>query len=283
MRTKTILKSLFAMILIVPIMFIATACGASELDKEATCNTNHKYQASSMEEFDENVREKTVENETQFKKQPGYKLTYKATLTSSFDGVQMTSNITTNIIANANQMAMKAVADLDSAFANGNATIEGYFNEGEMYVHLLPTTISMASSIGTSSVNVEEQKIKVTSADIDVAIEEYGQVENFCNVKSVMDFIKANSDAVVEVSADKLAYKVTIGAATEYGMTNVVVYVNLDEDFQLTALQVTGNYAGEGTLSSQTGTATFTLCAYDGEISFPDFSEYTEGNLEMPF
>lgn len=260
-------KVFFVALLLVPIAFVFAACGG-QLDTKASVNTNGNYTASSKGDFKE-----ALGKQTELASQTGYRFTTEMNLNGKINSSTVNSKMLLNGILAKDEMAMK----ISTNSLGENMSGEMYVKDNTLYTH--------SDAVWQNGINWQiESKTKQTITSMDSAFNDSvaSMAGEMKDVQSFLELIDGDEYAVVTKSGTNYCVKVQ---DMEFGelckLSNVKIYFNFDAQNKLIAVGLIAD-ASMTTLSiygqeiALTGTAAFTISAFEGQIQFPDFSGYTE-------
>lgn len=282
-KVKSSILRLLSLLLVLPIVFIATACaGTAQLDSEAKCNIQGEYsQAATVAEYNEVVaNQNSVDSE-------GYRLTMN--VKTKMMGFEADAYI--NAVFKNNEAAIKMIRpDTSSAEsaedidANKKVTAYAYYKDGFVY----------ADQDG-EKVRYEAEIEKIFGG------ETTGGMSQFLDVEEILQLIRSNED--IEIFREGNNFKIVFGSidattAQEFaGFSDMVVYLNFDENDKLTAVNVSCKFSlGSDTIAntmldddsqdttdddidisfdfSMSMDIDVTFSVFNGDIEFPDLSGY---------
>jgi len=239
------LKSLLLAILVVPVLFMFTACGGGQLDQKASCVTSGSWSKSD---------DITTSYNTAIDGKTGVEASaYRFTLDFEMSGGGQSISLLLNSIIDGDDMATKIVVPkVDSkGKINGTETAYMYITGNKAYM------------------DADGKKLYYEGDDVSERMNELSGYMSMIQAYRDPDYVmnSLNSLGNAEVSKSGNNYKIVGTSITDNDTT---IYLNFDSEGKLIAFRG-GFFIGSSTGSM---TVTITMSAFDGEIEFPNFDGY---------
>ncbi len=282
MKIKKLLTSLFALIIMVPVVFLCAACtgGVSgKLDEQATMNvgTEANYVASTIDEY-----KATVTSEVAAKILNSYKMSFSV-VTKMGTGAEakVVDDTSMNMIvkyepsaADANVLEIKEAAlqatvneyDENGAVVNGGLTGVYLPGDGSVYNRI-------EGKVGGSEVTMKYKS--VLPADVTVGDEMEDNNMAWISFEDLSQML-ANVDSIQDPNASfsvwKQGNKSTFKVVAEVEGKTATVYVAFDNgEFVGVQMTMTMDYSSMG---GPVIDATIAVLPFEGNIQYPSFNGY---------
>ena len=242
MKNKNKFLAVLALIFMLPVLMLFTACGGSQLDQKATCDTSGNYTEDTVV-VQANALAAAIGEQTTITGN-GYRLTMDMT------GLDMDCEM--NAIFTADGISLKYDAD--------GSVLKLYYNQGCLYI------------------DAAGYKYKITT-NVEDFIDYVGAFSSFTSLldpASVIAMLKSNTE--IELYQDGNNYKMTFGSLTDVSVNgasvkNAVGYLNLDDEGNLVAINL-ALAVNAPQVSANDINLNVTMSAFNEQIEFPNFSEF---------
>lgn len=282
MKIKKLLTSLFALIIMVPVVFLCAACGggvSGKLDEQVTMNvgTEANYVASTVEEY-----KATVTPEVAAKILNSYKMSFSLVRkTGTGADAKVTSDTTMNMIvkyapsaADANVLEVKEAAmqatvneyNEDGTVANGG--LSGVYLPGDGSVYN-----RVEGKVGGAEVTMKYKSVLPTDVTVGAEMEDKnGAWISFEDLSQMLANVDSIEDPNATFQVWKQGNKSTFKVVAEVEGTTATVYVAFDNgEFAGVQMTMTMDYSSMG---GPVMYATIAVLPFEGNIQYPSFAGY---------
>ena len=257
-KAKTNILKFLSVLLLIPIMFAFTACfGNGQLDQKASCNTSGNYnQVATRDDLNDIVGEQTTVNGSGYRMTMEYKGTY---------GNDFSAQTQINAIIKNDEAAMRYATKYRENGQSGEEKADMYFKDG--YVHM----------------ELNGRKIKFeASLDAYFNNQEYGEYSSLFDAEQLMATIESNTDVTISRNGNnfKLVFNtLTIAGVDTANLRDIIAFLNFDNEGNLVAMRISFNMTTTVYGATANIEASVVISAFDGEINFPNLSEYESTSL----
>lgn len=239
-------------LLIVPMMFMFTACEDGQLGTQAKCDTRGNYTESTMETFN------TVATDTATTLGDSYRMTVKlkmnmGALISGLSGQAAAQDssvdLTINVIVTSDAVAMKMSGKADGE----KRDVTMYVANGKMYAY--------------DAVSKEKVYIEVAAnADLQTVLAQLkmDRMLQSANLASILENVRTAGNVTVTANGNHFKLEYTASSLPN------IVYLNFDNAGKFEAVKAEMNL-GFMEMSA-------TMSVFDGEIQLPNFDGYKQVN-----